>query len=148
MTGPEPHPVPDPVAYLAGRWAIARTVRDAASGTEGTFTGIGTFAPDGAGLAYDERGELDLGHWRGASSRALYYAPDGPGRVAVRFADGRPFHDLDLRAGSWHAHHPCAPDAYDGAFTVVSADEWRQTWHVRGPRKDQVLASVYTRLPG
>jgi hypothetical protein len=138
-------PVPDPVGYLAGRWTIERRLSDDAAGTHGTFTGVGVFTADGGGLAYEEHGTLDLGHWRGESYRRLRYTPAGPGVLTVEFADGRPFHDLDLRTGFWHAHHPCRADAYEGAFTAVSAEEWHQCWRVHGPAKDQVIDSVFHR---
>ncbi|HEY3684030.1 MAG TPA: DUF6314 family protein [Streptosporangiaceae bacterium] len=138
-------PVADPAGYLAGSWRIERRLSDDAAGTRGTFTGTAVFTPDGGALAYEERGVLDLGHWSGESYRRLRYAPSGPGVMAVAFADGSPFHDLDLRTGSWRTHHPCRADAYEGAFTVISADEWRQRWRVRGPAKDQIIESVFRR---
>jgi len=135
--------VPDPLRYLTGTWSITRTLNDA--GRTGTFTGTATFTPDGGGLAYEERGVLDLGHWHGDSYRRLHYAPAPSGLLAVTFEDGRFFHDLDLSGGEWTVHHPCRADAYEGRFTVLSADEWRQEWRVRGPAKDQLIQSVFSR---
>ncbi|CAM5543517.1 hypothetical protein STENM327S_04223 [Streptomyces tendae] len=44
-------PVPDVLAYLAGRWRTERSVRDLASGLEGWFEGVTSFdALDGGGL--------------------------------------------------------------------------------------------------
>ncbi|MGK5643071.1 DUF6314 family protein, partial [Streptomyces sp. URMC 126] len=145
-----PHPVPDAVAYLAGRWAVGRTLHDLATGLEGTFHGTAAFAPDAADparLSHVEDGELT---WNGTTNRAgrtllLHGRPDGT--ADVTFADGRPFHSLDLRTGRWTPHHPCGRDRYDGTFTVVSPDEWHLTWRTTGPAKDLLQLSVYRREP-
>lgn len=136
-------PVPDPLAYLAGRWSITRTLSD--TNTSGTFTGSATFTPDAKGLSYEERGVLDLGHWRGESYRILHYAPVSPGILTATFPNGRFFHDLDLRTGVWTAHHPCGADAYEGRFMALSENEWHQKWRVHGPAKDQLIESVFHR---
>ncbi|MEU4211550.1 DUF6314 family protein [Streptomyces sp. NPDC026206] len=142
-----PHPVPDAVAYLSGRWTVDRTLLDLASGAQGTFRGTAEFRAAG-GAAYVlhiEDGELT---WNGTVNRAgrtlrLYPGPDGTAEVT--FADGRPFHALDLRTGRCSVRHPCARDVYDGTFTVVSRDEWHLRWRTTGPAKDQLHRSVYRR---
>ncbi|MBC2876995.1 MULTISPECIES: DUF6314 family protein [Streptomyces] len=141
------HPVPDAVAYLTGRWTVHRVLRDLATGQEGTFTGTAVFRPAAGAthLLHVEDGGLT---WNGTTGRAgrtllLYGRPDGT--ADVRFADGRPFHPLDLRSGHWTTRHPCGRDRYDGTFTVVSADEWRLAWRTTGPAKDQLQHSVYRR---
>ena len=68
-----------------------------------------------------------------------------PGAAEVRFADGRPFHDLDLTSGWYVTYHPCAADLYRGEFTARDADHWRTVWHVGGPAKDLVLTTDYVR---
>lgn len=137
--------VPDPLAYLTGSWTVTRDLNDA--GRTGTFAGTATFTPDATGLAYEERGTLSLPHWQGDSYRRLHYARGSSfGVLTVTFEDGRYFHDLDLRTGEWTAHHPCRADAYEGRFTVLSQDEWHQEWLVRGPAKDQVIVSAFTRI--
>ncbi|MFI9201190.1 DUF6314 family protein [Streptomyces sp. NPDC053048] len=52
----------------------------------------------------------------------------------------------DLRSGHWAVHHPCAPDRYDGTFTVLSPDEWQLHWRTTGPAKDYAQRSVYRRM--
>ncbi|MEU7056518.1 DUF6314 family protein [Streptomyces sp. NPDC046197] len=100
----------------------------------------------GEGLLHHESGRFV---WRGASrpaERTLRFLPGSvPGTAEVRFADGRPFHDLDLRSGRYVAGHPCAADLYQGEFTVRDADHWRVVWRVRGPAKDLVLTTDYVR---
>jgi hypothetical protein len=149
------HPVPDLWAYLPGTWRTGRTVRDLASGDEGRFDGVTVFEPfaspgspgvPGAGLTQREDGDFV---WQGVSrpaGRTLRLLPGPtPGTADVRFADGREFHALDLAAGRFTATHPCAADLYEGEFTVLDADRWRTVWRVRGPAKDLVLTTDYTR---
>ncbi|MEW2511699.1 DUF6314 family protein [Streptomyces sp. NPDC046870] len=140
-------PVPDVLAHLAGRWRVERDVRDLASGDEGHFTGTTDFtALDGGGLLHEESGTFT---WQGVArpaTRTLRFLPGpGPGRADVRFADGRPFHELDLTTGRYVAGHPCAADLYRGEFTVRDADHWRTVWRVGGPAKDLVLTTDYVR---
>ncbi|MFH9661392.1 DUF6314 family protein [Streptomyces sp. NPDC017248] len=140
-------PVPDLLAHLAGRWRVERSVRDLAGGDEGHFTGTTVFAPrDGGGLLHEESGTFT---WRGTArpaTRTLLFLPGpAPGRADVRFADGRPFHELDLTTGRYVADHPCAADLYRGEFTVRDAGHWRTVWRVGGPAKDLVLRTDYAR---
>ncbi|MEW2400182.1 DUF6314 family protein [Streptomyces sp. NPDC046862] len=145
-------PVPDVLAYLAGRWHVHRTARDFAGGDEGRegrFEGTTVFSPlDGGGLLHHESGTFT---WQGVprpAERTLRFLPDdAPGTADVRFADGRPFHDLDLTTGHWVADHPCSADLYRGEFTAYDADHWRTVWRVRGPAKDLLLTTDYTRAP-
>ncbi|AWN30832.1 DUF6314 family protein [Streptomyces sp. NEAU-S7GS2] len=142
------HPVPDVAAYLSGRWSIERTVHDLRTGAEGSFRGTAAFRPDaaGGGLLHSEEGQLSWGGTVAPVSRTLRVRPRPDGTAAIEFADGRPFHDLDLRTGRWTAVHPCAADRYEGTFTAVGPDTWHLEWRVGGPAKDQLLCSVYRRL--
>ncbi|MFE9609326.1 DUF6314 family protein [Streptomyces sp. NPDC006012] len=140
-------PVPDVLAYLAGRWHVERTVRDLAGGDEGRFTGNTDFsALPGGGLLHEESGTFT---WRGVSrpaGRTLRFLPGAAaGTADVRFADGRPFHDLDLAVGRHVADHPCAADLYRGEFTVRDQDRWRTVWRVGGPAKELLLVTDYRR---
>ncbi|MER6345432.1 DUF6314 family protein [Streptomyces sp. NPDC001595] len=141
-------PVPQVLVFLAGSWRVRRTVRDLASGDDGRFEGTTVFGPlDGGGLLHRESGEFV---WRGVArpaERTLRFlpGPSGPATAEVRFADGRPFHDLDLSTGHWVVDHPCSADLYRGEFTVRDADRWRTVWRVRGPAKDLVLTTDYAR---
>ncbi|MGC0417966.1 DUF6314 family protein [Embleya sp. AB8] len=140
------YPVPNAAAYLTGHWSIDRTVVDERSGVQGGFTGTAVFRRSGDELLEQESGEFV---WAGTSNRAsrthrLIPHPDGTADVC--FADGRRFHDLDLRTGHWTTRHPCAADRYDGEFTVVSPNEWHLRWQVAGPAKSQTLTSVYRRI--
>ncbi len=141
-------PVADVLAYLAGRWRTERVVRDLAGGVEGRFEGVTVFAAAaGGGLVSRESGGFT---WQGVTrpaERTLRWEPGpaGPGTADVRFADGRPFHGLDLTTGRHVADHPCSADLYRGEFTVRDRDRWRTVWRVGGPAKDLVLTTDYLR---
>lgn len=139
--------VPDVLGYLSGSWQVARAVRDLASGATGEFSGTTVFGPlDGGGLLHRETG---IFVWQGVprpAERTLRFLPGPtPGSADVRFADGRPFHDLNLTSGHWRTDHPCAADLYRGEFEVYDEDHWRTTWRVGGPTKEQLLVTDYTR---
>ncbi|MDN3022293.1 DUF6314 family protein [Streptomyces sp. S.PB5] len=140
-------PVPDVLAFLAGGWRVERSVRDLASGDAGAFSGTTLFSPlDGGGLLHRESGTFT---WQGVprpAERTLRFLPgSSPGAADVRFADGRPFHDLDLTSGRHVADHPCSADLYRGEFSVLDANHWRTVWRVGGPAKDLVLTTDYAR---
>ncbi|MFD7938351.1 DUF6314 family protein [Streptomyces sp. NPDC059755] len=149
-------PVPDCLTYLRGSWRVTRSVRDRASGAEGRFDGFTVFsaldesggeAGDVGGLLHRESGTFV---WLGVprpAERTLRFLPGPtPGTADVRFADGRPFHDLDLTTGRHIADHPCSADLYRGEFTVRDADHWRTVWRVAGPAKDLSLTTDYARV--
>ncbi|MGW6062948.1 DUF6314 family protein [Streptomyces sp. NPDC055189] len=145
------HPVPDVLAYLAGEWTVDRTAQDLAGNAEGHFTGTTVFTrldddDTGGGLLHHESGTFV---WRGTArpaERTLRFLPgEEPGIAQVTFADGRPFHDLDLRTGRHTADHPCALDLYRGEFEVHDEERWRMRWRVAGPAKDLILTTAYTR---
>ncbi|GAA4793878.1 DUF6314 family protein [Streptomyces ziwulingensis] len=140
-------PVPDVLAHLTGGWRVRRSVRDLTGGDEGRFEGSTDFTElDGGGLLHREAGAFT---WQGVSrpaERTLRFLPGtSPGTADVRFADGRPFHDLDLTTGRHRTDHPCSADLYRGEFTVRDRDHWRTVWRVRGPAKDLVLTTDYVR---
>ncbi|WP_416976557.1 DUF6314 family protein [Streptomyces sp. T028] len=148
MTSDALWPVPDVLAHLEGRWHVERVVRDLADGGEGRFRGTTVFSPlDGGGLLHEESGTFT---WQGSgrpAERILRFLPGPvPGTADVRFADGRPFHDLDLTTGRHTADHPCAADLYRGEFTVRDVDRRRTVWRVGGPAKDLLLTTDYARV--
>jgi hypothetical protein len=147
------YPVADSVSYLRGLWHIEREIHDRFSGETGTFRGTAVFAvhsePGGGEpdtLQQSESGELT---WQGVTrpaGRVLRLHAGEEGALKVTFADGRPFHDLDLRSGHWSTAHPCAADDYTAEFEVLGPDGWQVTWRVRGPAKDMTLTSFYSRI--
>lgn len=140
-------PVPDVLTYLAGSWRVERSVRDLVSGAVGEFSGTTVFGPhEGGGLLHHESGTFV---WQGVprpAERTLRFLPGtARGTADVRFADGRPFHDLDLTSGRHIVDHPCSADLYRGEFSVLDEDHWRTVWRVCGPAKDLVLTTDYAR---
>lgn len=63
----------------------------------------------------------------------------------MRFADGRPFYQLDLRAGHCRAEHQCGQDLYVVFLRVVSDDSFTETWRVTGPAKDYEMTTTFVR---
>jgi len=134
----------EPDAFLPGRWGVERTLRDARLGA-GTFAGTATFERDeDGGLDWLETGRLRLGGYEGPARRRLRVARE-EGAWMVRFDDGRPFHPLELRATACEVTHPCGADTYAGQYVVLGPDAFDVTWRVRGPAKDQRIASRYRR---
>lgn len=140
-------PISDLRAYLTGRWTLARTIRDLRQVIGGTLEGTAEFTPADSGLLYCEEGILTLGSHRGPAEQQLCFAfPLSDARADVAFRDGRPFYQLDLSRGADAVTHVCDPDLYEGHFLALDADRWQSVWKVTGPRKDQELLSLYTRL--
>lgn len=138
--------VADLRAYLTGAWRISRTLEDRRRGAHGRFEGEAVFAPGAAGaLAYREEGRLALGGFATLAHRRYLYAFPAPILAEVRFADGRPFHELHLGDGRWTAEHLCGADLYRGTFRALGPDQWAADWEITGPRKDQVLRGRFTR---
>ena len=144
------YPIADLRTYLAGTWEIRRILEDKIRGEGGRFDGQASFAPESDDtLAYREDGCLVLGGFATLAHQSYLYGFPAPlvvpHRAEVRFADGRPFHDLDLSAGLWQAEHLCAADLYRGQFRAEAPGRWSAVWTVTGPRKDQRLESLFTR---
>jgi hypothetical protein len=123
------------LAELVGRWTVERVVRDERSGTTGHFRGMATFTPDGRWV---EEGTLEFGAYRGPARRALRIV-DG----AVEFADGRPFHPLDLSGRP--VEHLCGEDTYAGVYRLLAPDRLEVSWRIVGPDKAQRVDTSYTR---
>lgn len=128
-----------------GLWRIERRIRDLRAGTGGTLVGFATFRPEAGGLRCEERGRLSYGGGPSLeAARDYLWLPDSPGRIAVRFADGRPFHAFDLGPAA-QADHWCDPDSYRVDYEFSGWPVWTMVWAVRGPRKDYVSESTFRR---
>lgn len=132
----------NPVALLAGRWTVRRKLHDRRLGQRGAFEGVADFVPDGDGLRWTERGRMRFGAHDGPAWRELRIVPADAG-WEVRFADGRPFHPLDLEDGE--VLHPCGEDRYVGRYAFDGDDVLRVRWEVTGPEADERLEAVYRR---
>jgi hypothetical protein len=142
-----PVPAPaDALAFLRGTWRVERELVDHADEARGRFTGTAQWAPAGEReLAYHEQGELSIRGHRGPASRSLIYRGCPDGTADVRFADGRAFYHLDLRAGRWQAVHDCGADQYVLSGQLLSAEIYSERWHVRGPGKDYEIMTTLVR---
>jgi hypothetical protein len=129
--------------FLLGTWEVDRALEDAALGA-GRFRGRAEFALEGDEVRWIETGHLELGRYAGPARRELRIVPAGTA-WEVRFADGRPFHRLDLSAGACALHHPCGDDRYDGELEVLGPDAFTLRWRVSGPHKAQRLDARYVR---
>ena len=132
-------------AFLEGAWRVLRTLEDRRAGIHGSFLGRGSFDPDSDGLRYTEDGVLRLAAHEGTATRRYRYRFPAPHRADVAFEDGRPFHAIDLRRGSWAVTHACGKDTYRTTFRVLGREEWSARWHIAGPRKDHLVVSHYRR---
>jgi hypothetical protein len=134
-------------AYLLGTWDVVRDLHDADLGA-GRFAGQARFTRAGGdAIAWHEEGRMRIGGYDGPARRELAIVPGHDAGWEVRFADGRPFHRLDLSADACAVEHPCGDDRYTGEFTVRGPDAFDVCWRVSGPRKAQALTGRYVRAP-
>lgn len=133
--------------FLSGSWQVDRSVLDRRTSIQGKLHGQAQFVPAGSCLLYEERGTLTFGAHRGAAEQSYQYDfACGNGRACVSFRDGRAFHDLDLSHGQAVVSHTCGPDLYVGHFIALGPKQWKSAWKVEGPRKDQEILTLYSRL--
>ena len=141
-------PVTNLRAFFEGRWEIVRQINDRRAGTQHVMHGTGRFRPAAgapATLVYDEEVVWQPGGQTMTGTRRYLLADLRGARAEVRFDDGRPFHALDLAAGTCPVRHECPPDVYDGAYRILDADRFTVRWTVTGPRKDSVLQTTFAR---
>ncbi|MBK1670245.1 hypothetical protein CKO28_19635 [Rhodovibrio sodomensis] len=153
MTAPDPFDPPLPVAdlraFLPGTWRIVREIDDRRAGQRHVMHGTGTFAPapgDPTGLVYDEEVVWAPAGQTMTGTRRYLIAGLRRASAVVLFADGRPFHALDLADGACAVHHDCPPDTYTGEYRVLDTDRFTVRWTVTGARKDSVLFTTFTRM--
>lgn len=137
--------VPDLAGFLAGEWRLRRRVRDRAARRCGRLVGAAHVESRGGTLHYRETGTLSVAGWTGTAEQRYRFELRGGARAHVAFADGRPFHVLDLSAGLALVAHDCPPDAYRGRYVVSGADAWRLSWRVLGPRKNIIISTLFVR---
>jgi hypothetical protein len=133
------------IALLSGRWSIHRRLVDLRHGGVGGFTGTASFEPDGDRLRWAEAGRMRFGGHEGPAARELSIV-GGPDGWTVAFADGRPFHPLDLATGACTVEHRCGDDLYAGEYRLLGPDALDVRWRVTGPRKQQEIHTSYRRI--
>jgi len=89
-----------------------------------------------------------LPHARAEARRAYRFVIEGDHSFSVFFPDGRFFHRAEIVAGIALVTHDCAPDTYCGRYRFRGGDRWSLSWRITGPRKDLVIATVFSRSGG
>jgi hypothetical protein len=140
--------VKDTLAYLAGEWTLTREIVDHRSGRSGSFDGVANVRTSGRRGRYEEHGRLRFGGYDGSARRTLELVGTNGSGVAVLFADGRPFFDLDLLMGTCQAVHQCSEDRYELEFGATSTDRLLERWRVCGPEKDYEARTTWRRNCG
>lgn len=154
-----------------GTWSMHRRLTsDLPAFPSGTFTGSATFTPNAAfnnsSYLYHETGELvtDTGHTLRANRKYIYrYSPEDE-KISVWFVKEPPvegeeevdyvFHELEFefKDRRWIAmgDHLCDMDMYWALhdFRVDAQgniDKWGLRYKVKGPQKDYLSDTAYTR---
>lgn len=128
-----------------GCWRIDRQIDDRLAGQAGALRGEAVFSAQGDGLRYDETGTLRLAGQPALEARQSYFWRQAACGIAVSFADGRPFHTIDLPGAHAAASHHCPPDTYLVRYDFSAWPEWSSIWTVTGPRKTYVMRTRYSR---
>jgi hypothetical protein len=132
-------------AFL-GTWRLRRRIVDRRAGTVARLTGTCRFHAEDGGAIQREEGRLSLPGGTVLTATRTYLWHEAGGRLAVRFVDGRAFHDFDAALIAPEATHPCGDDLYRVRYGFGRWPVWRAVWCVVGPRKDLVVASVLAPL--
>lgn len=124
---------------LLGNWSVSRTVLDYRAGTVFRFEGSAVLT----GTSFEERGHMQCNGGRVAAERS-YGIRAGKGSVAILFANGSPFIELEPCA-TQAVHHQCGGDSYSGRFFFRGDGDWAEHWRVIGPRKRYASLARYRR---
>jgi hypothetical protein len=130
-----------------GEWRLERRIEDRRAGETGVFLGRAVLTPAADGLVYAEAGELRLPGRAPLRAERRYLWAEAGGRIVVRFADGRAFHDF-APGQEAAAEHLCGADLYRVRYGFAAWPEWTALWEVTGPRKDYALESRYRPVAG
>ncbi|MFT5067281.1 MAG: hypothetical protein ACJAXK_003223 [Yoonia sp.] len=133
------------LADFLGDWQLTRQITDALHGQDGQLVGHARFVTDGAGLRYEEHGQLTLASGAVLQADRAYLWGADAGGIAVRFADGTAFHQFDPVGQVSGTTHLCGDDTYNVAYDFDRWPDWSATWDVTGPRKDYRSISHYNR---
>lgn len=133
---------------LEGAWDLDRTIENQAR-----MTGTAVFAPFGTMLKYREEGRMRLFGGKEFDAHREYRFERAPDGFTVHFEEEplRLFHrvrivsDADDFVGT--ATHLCMPDSYESSYCFVADGSYMIRHRVRGPRKDYVSTTMFTRRP-
>lgn len=128
-----------------GSWQVARSIDDRLTHQVGAFHGTARFVTLGSGLDYSEIGKMRLGTGPQMQAERRYLWQWAHSDIEVCFADGAAFHRFVPAGKAAGTTHLCGEDLYDVTYDFTHWPTWEAVWRVKGPRKDYVSASVYTR---
>ncbi|MCZ2498788.1 hypothetical protein GN316_18655 [Xylophilus sp. Kf1] len=132
---------------LEGRWALDREIAGTAR-----MAGSAVFRrlPDGW-LGYREEARVMLADGRSHAGSQQYIFERAAGGFRVHFAETPPrlFHAVAVAAQAGalvgSTTHLCVADTYDSRYTFRADGGFEVVHTVRGPRKDYVSRTVFTR---
>ena len=122
-----------------GRWSLSRQITHA-NQPPAEFTGQAEWRMQEGRALYREEGVLSLAGQPPMQAMRHYIWDEG---LNVFFEDGRFFHTVSPLGGE--ARHWCDPDAYWVVYDFAAWPEFRATWRVKGPRKDYVMRTKFSR---
>jgi len=140
--------VDDLADFLIGRWSVDRRVEDRLLNVKHHFSGVAEISYERDDIWYRETGVFRVQGAELVSAQARRYVPQSSAVVDVYFADGRFFHNLDLRDGTWCCVHLCGSDRYEGETSAHDVDHWTTLWRVTGLQKNLTLITHYRRRAG
>jgi hypothetical protein len=94
---------------------------------------------------FSESGLLRLAGVTTEAARDYRFKILAQDRFRVSFADGRFFHEAQVVGDAALMSHDCAADLYRGRYRFEGPGRWRLSWRITGPRKDLVIATVFSR---
>ena len=142
----DPACIDDLMEYFRGEWHLTRHITDNKSGLNASVDGLARFSGMGHILNYTETGTMLHGEYRGIVTQNYIYDFTGPLAVNILFTDRGLFHKLELHSGQASVSHWCDPDQYEGHYHLQNQEIWVLVWKVKGPRKNNVILTNYTRL--
>lgn len=128
-----------------GAWSLARSIEDRRTGVPAAFEGRAWITPTPQGALYEECGMMQIAGGAQMRAERRYQWRLSAAGIDVLFEDGRYFHGVDLGSACPEASHWCDPDSYGVCYDFSEWPAWSCVWHVRGPRKDYSMRSVYAR---
>lgn len=135
---------------LEGAWALARSIEGKAS-----MSGTAAFIRQPSGLLkYREEGRIRLEDGKEFDGHREYFYERSPGGFTVLFAETpmRVFHGIAIvREGDaliGAANHLCIADNYDSRYAFHADGSFVVEHTVKGPRKDYLSRTVFTRRTG
>lgn len=124
---------------LAGQWHVDRVIRHQ-GGLDARFYGKAQWVIGTDRAEYFENGQLQMPDGSSFHAERRYH---WDADLNVFFADGRFFHAVP--AGGGQTTHFCDPDTYDVTYSFQNWPCFDVKWCVKGPRKDYVSETRYTR---